>query len=174
MPLTSYLKSALHQFQFYKNLGEQSLLQVSDEQLFFQPNEESNSISIIVQHLWGNMMSRWTNFLTEDGEKIWRQRDSEFEPQITTRESLMEKWNEGWQCVFKALNSVSDTDMDRIIYIRDEANTLMEAINRQVAHYAYHVGQIVFLAKWMKNEDWSSLSIPRNKSIEYNQRKMKA
>jgi len=164
----AYLKSAKRQFEYYKMLGEKAMEQTEDALLFHQVNEESNSIAIIVKHLWGNMLSRWTNLLTEDGEKPWRERDAEFEATIKTREELLQKWNEGWECLLDALNSVADDDLEKIIYIRNEGHTILEAINRQIAHYSYHVGQIVFIAKMMKNEDWKSLSIPRNKSNDYN------
>jgi len=167
----SYLKSAERQFQYYKQLGEKAIEQVNDTGLFIQPNEESNSIATIVKHLWGNMLSRWTNFLTEDGEKDWRRRDAEFENDVQNREELLAKWEEGWQCLFNALGSITDQDLDRIIYIRNEGHTIMEAVNRQLAHYPYHVGQIVFIAKMIVNDEWKSLSIPRNKSKEYNSEK---
>jgi len=163
-----YLKSARRQFEYYKQLGEKSMLQVSDEQLFWQPNEETNSIAIIVKHLWGNMLSRWTDFLTTDGEKPFRQRDAEFVNDTPDRNALMLQWHEGWQCLFHAMDSITDEDLEQIIYIRNEGHTVLEAFNRQVAHYSYHVGQIVFLAKMMKNENWQSLSIPRNQSAGYN------
>ncbi len=166
-----YLKSADRQFRMYKKLGEEAIQQITDEQLFIMPNEESNSVAIIVKHLWGNMLSRWTDFLTTDGEKPWRQRDAEFENDINTREALMQKWEEGWQCLFNVLNSITDNDLERIIYIRNEGHTILEAINRQIAHYSYHVGQIVYIAKMYKNNGWSSLSIPRNQSKEYNDKK---
>ena len=164
----TYLKSAKRQFEYYKMLGEKSMAQIEDSVLFHQVGEESNSIAVIVKHLWGNMLSRWTNFLTEDGEKTWRERDAEFENTLKTREELLQKWNEGWQCLFDALNSITDNDLDKIVYIRNEGHTILEAINRQIAHYSYHVGQIVFIAKMMKNEGWKSLSIPKNKSPAYN------
>ncbi len=166
-----YLKSADRQFQMYKKLGEGAMAQMTDEQLFIMPNEESNSVAIIVKHLWGNMLSRWTDFLTTDGEKEWRQRDAEFDNDINTREALMQKWEEGWQCLFNALGSITDDDLERIIYIRNEGHTILEATNRQIAHYSYHVGQIVYIAKMFKNDGWNSLSIPRNKSNEYNNKK---
>lgn len=166
-----YLKSADRLLQMYKKLGEGAMAQMTDEQLFVMPNEESNSVAIIVKHLWGNMLSRWTDFLTTDGEKEWRQRDAEFENDINTREVLMQKWEEGWQCLFNALGSITDNDLERIIYIRNEGHTALEAINRQISHYAYHVGQIVYIAKMFKNDGWNSLSIPRNKSDEYNSKK---
>jgi hypothetical protein len=166
-----YLKSATRQFLMYKKLGEDAILQMDDQHLYIQPNEESNSVAIIVKHLWGNMLSRWTDFLTTDGEKPWRERDAEFENDIQNREALMQKWNEGWQCLFTALESITDDDLEKIIYIRNEGHSILEAINRQIAHYAYHVGQIVYIAKMYKNDGWNSLSIPRNKSKDYNDKK---
>ncbi|MEZ5015682.1 MAG: DUF1572 family protein [Flavipsychrobacter sp.] len=166
-----YLKSTKQQFTYYKQLGEKSMAQLPDNKLFLQPNENSNSIATIAKHLWGNMLSRWTDFLTTDGEKEWRQRDAEFENDIQTREELLSKWNEGWQCLFNALDSISDKDLSKTIYIRNDGHTILEAINRQVAHYAYHVGQIVYAAKLLKEEEWSSLSIPKNASAQYNEKK---
>jgi hypothetical protein len=166
-----YLESARRQFQMYKALGEKAMAQISDDALNWQANEDANSITVIVKHLWGNMLSRWTDFLTTDGEKPWRERDAEFEAETMTREELMHKWEEGWQCLFKALNSIEDADLDRIVYIRNEGDTLLNAINRQISHYSYHVGQIVFIAKMLSSENWESLSIPHNKSAEYNESK---
>jgi hypothetical protein len=168
MPNIQYLYSAKRQFMMYKTLGEKAMQQMEDAQLFWQPNEESNSIATIVKHMWGNMLSRWTDFLTTDGEKPWRQRDAEFENDWKDRETIMEKWNEGWLCLFAALDSITDEDLEHIVYIRNEGHTILEAINRQIAHYSYHVGQIVYVAKICKNDGWKSLSIPRNKSNEYN------
>lgn len=167
----SYLKSALRQFQYYKLLGEKAMLQLEDEQLFFQPNEDTNSIAIIIQHLWGNMMSRWTDFKTTDGEKPWRFRDAEFEIHKMDKAELMQKWNEGWDCLFAAIDSTIEEELGDIIYIRNEGHTIMEAFNRQIAHYSYHVGQIVFMAKLLSKNEWQSLSIPRNKSNEFNKEK---
>lgn len=164
----SYLKSALRQFQYYKLIGEKAIAQLEEKQLFVQPNEDVNSIAIIIQHLWGNMMSRWTDFKTTDGEKPWRMRDEEFESSLTSKEKLMEKWDEGWSCLFMAIESTTEEELDKIIYIRNEGHTIMEAFNRQIAHYSYHVGQIVFMAKLLSKNEWESLSIPRNKSNEYN------
>ncbi len=164
----NYLQSANRQFKMYKQLGEKAMAQMSDEALNWQSNEDSNSASMVVKHLWGNMMSRWTDFLTTDGEKPWRQRDAEFDNDVKGREALMAKWEEGWQCLFNALDSITDNDLDKIIYIRNEGHTILEAINRQIAHYSYHVGQIVYIAKLCSNNDWSSLSIPRNQSASYN------
>lgn len=166
-----YLKSIDRQFNYYKALGEKAMAQIEDERLFVQLNEDSNSIATIVKHMWGNMMSRWTDFLTTDGEKPWRERDAEFENDMQTREAMMQKWKEGWQCLFTALGNITNNDLGMIIYIRNEGHTVLEAINRQLAHYSYHVGQIVYAAKLLKKDDWDSLSIPRNKSNEYNKNK---
>src|SRR6478735_9388866 len=141
----TFMESNLRLFHYYKGLGEKAIGQISDEGLFHQYNEDSNSIAIIVQHLWGNMLSRWTNFLTEDGEKPWRERDAEFEAQVKTRDVLMQRWEEGWKCLFDALESLTEGDLERTIYIRNEGHSVVDAICRQVAHYAYHVGQIVFI-----------------------------
>lgn len=168
---TGYLKSADRQFRYYKSLGEKALAQLEERQLFLQANEDSNSIGSIVKHMHGNMLSRWTDFLTTDGEKPWRNRDSEFDNDIQSRELMMQKWEEGWQCLFNALDSITDNELGMIIYIRNEGHTVLEAINRQIAHYSYHVGQIVYAAKVLKQTDWDSLSIPRNKSADYNQEK---
>jgi hypothetical protein len=167
----SYLTSAKRQFQYYKKLADGAMLQMRDEQLFVQPNEESNSIAIIVKHLAGNMLSRWTDFLTTDGEKPWRNRDSEFVDAFKTREEVTAFWEKGWNCLFNTLDSLTDDQLETLIYIRNEGHTVMEAINRQLCHYAYHCGQIVYVAKWLKNTDWESLSIPRNKSLDYNSKK---
>lgn len=170
----SHLTSSQKLFAYYKKLGEEAMEQVSEEKLFFQPTEESNSIAIIVQHLAGNMLSRWTDFLKTDGEKEWRNRDAEFETVIKTKEELIDFWNKGWQCLFDAINPLTTEDLNRIIYIRNEGHTVMEAINRQLAHYPYHVGQMVFLAKMLADNEWKSLSIPKNNSQAYNQEKFSA
>lgn len=169
--MQEHLNTARKQFEYYKSLGEKTFAQLSDEQLFFQPNEECNSIATIVKHLWGNMLSRWTDFLTSDGEKEWRMRDAEFVNDLKTREEMLQKWNEGWQCLFDALDSITPENENTIIYIRNQAHTITDAINRQLAHYAYHAGQIVFLGKLMVSTDWKSLSIPRNQSAEFNAEK---
>ena len=145
--------------------------QLEEQQLFIQANEDSNSIGSIVKHMHGNMMSRWTDFLTTDGEKPNRQRDGEFINDLQTRAEVMQRWEEGWQCLFNALNSITDNDLGMIIYIRNEGHTVLEAINRQIAHYAYHVGQIVYAAKIFKKGEWDTLSIARNKSADYNNQK---
>lgn len=168
MATIAYLNSAKRQFLMYKGLGEKAMAQLDDNRIFWQPNEESNSIATIVKHMWGNMLSRWTDFLTTDGEKPTRQRDAEFERDDADRKTVMLRWEEGWQCLFNALDSITDDDLERIIYIRNEGHTILEAINRQIAHYSYHVGQIVFIAKSLKDNEWSTLSIARNKSNDYN------
>lgn len=165
---TSYIEDSLSLFRFYKKMGERAMDQVSDDQLFEALDEEMNSIAIMAKHMAGNMRSRWTDFLTSDGEKADRNRDSEFVAPPTTRAELMKMWNEGWERVFAAVAPLSDADMDRKVTIRGEPHSVMQAINRQIAHYAYHVGQIVFLAKHMKGVDWKTLSVPRNKSGEFN------
>jgi hypothetical protein len=167
----AYLNSALKLFAYYKKLGDDAMAQIDDEKLFFQVNRDANSIAIIVQHLAGNMLSRWTDFLTTDGEKEWRNRDAEFEKNITNKQDLLAYWNSGWQCLFNSLEPLTSSDLDKIIYIRNEGHTVLEAINRQLAHYPYHVGQLVFLAKLLAADKWKSLSIPKNKSQEYNQEK---
>jgi len=163
-----YLSSIKRQFAYYKLLGEKTFSQLSDEQLFNQVEEESNSIGMVVKHLWGNMLSRWTDFLTTDGEKVWRKREKEFDNDITTREELMFKWNEGWACLMDALNSLTGNDLNKDIFIRNQGHSVVEAINRQLAHYSYHIGQIVFIGKMESGSQWNYLSIPRGKSKEYN------
>ena len=167
----NYLESIKKQFEFYKLLGEKTIAQLPDEKLYWQYNKESNSIAIIVKHLWGNMLSRWTDFLTSDGEKQWRERDAEFENNINSREELLAKWDEGWKCLFDAINPLTNEDLEKEIFIRNMGHSVTEAINRQLAHYAYHVGQIVFIGKMICNEDWISLSIPRGDSKNYNEEK---
>ncbi len=166
----NYLDSAIKQFEYYKMLAEKTFNQVSDDKLFWQYNEESNSIAMIVNHLAGNMLSRWSDFLTTDGEKEWRNRDAEFENIIRTKDDLMNKWNEGWNCLFNTLNTLTYADLDTIIYIRNQGHTVQEAINRQLAHYPYHVGQIVYIGK-MATDNWQSLSIPKGNSDSYNSNK---
>lgn len=162
------MDSAKRQFNMYKQLAEKAIAQLDDDQLNWQANEDSNSVVNIVKHMWGNMVSRWTDFLTTDGEKPTRQRDAEFEYEQLNREEMLKKWEEGWQCLFNTLDSLTNDDLERIIYIRNEGHTVLEAINRQIAHYSYHVGQIVYISKLRSRNEWKSLSIPRNKSDEYN------
>ena len=169
--MNSYLESVKKQFEYYKTLGEKTFEQIPDEKLFWQLNNESNSISMIVKHLNGNMLSRWTDFLTTDGEKEWRKRDEEFCNDIKTKTELLAKWNEGWNCLFKVINLLTDKDLEKEIHIRNMEHSVTEAINRQLAHYSYHIGQIVFIGKVIKNEKWNSLSIPKGKSKSYNKEK---
>lgn len=169
--MDNYLEGIKKQFLYYKKLSEQAIAQLSDEDLFWQYNEESNSIATIIHHLSGNMLSRFTDFLTSDGEKPWRNRDAEFEIKIQRREELIKLWDKGWACLIAAINQLNHKDLHTIIYIRNDGHTITEALNRQLAHYPYHVGQIVFIAKMRKNEEWKTLSIARNKSTDYNTRK---
>ena len=173
MPLeftTSYLADSIAVFRQYKKLAERAIEQVTDEQLLIVLDPEMNSIAQKVKHMTGNMRSRWTDFLNSDGEKPDRNRDSEFVDPPSTRESLLALWEEGWRLVFQALEPLTDADLDRKVFIRGEAHSVMQAINRQIAHYAYHCGQIVLLAKHFRSQEWKSLTIPRNKSGEFNQR----
>ncbi|MFM9988272.1 DUF1572 family protein [Flavobacterium sp.] len=165
---SQYLESIKKQFLYYKTLGEKAMEQLEPDQLFISVNEDTNSIATIVKHLSGNMLSRWTDFFTTDGEKEWRNRDGEFTETITTKEELFEAWNKGWDCFFNAINELTSDQLSTIIYIRNEGHTVIEAINRQLAHYPYHIGQIVFYAKMLKHSEWNSLSIPKNKSNDYN------
>jgi len=167
---TDYLESIIKQFEYYKLLGEKTIDQLPDEKLFWQYNEESNSIASIVKHLWGNMLSRWTDFLTTDGEKDWRNRDAEFENDISTKQEMIEKWDAGWKLLLDTLNSLTENELEKIIYIRNQGHTVLEAINRQLAHYPYHIGQIVFIGK-MSAEKWNSLSIPKGNSKQFNAEK---
>lgn len=167
---TSYLQDSLSLFHYYKKLAEGAMEQVTDDQLFVRLDDEMNSIGLIIKHMAGNMRSRWTDFLTTDGEKPDRNRDTEFVEPPKTRPALMQTWNEGWQRVFAALEPLTDADLERKVSIRGEPHSVMQAINRQIAHYAYHCGQIVFLAKHFRASEWTTLSVPRNKSAEFNAR----
>jgi len=167
---TSYLEDSLTLFRYYKKLAERAMEQVADEQLFEVLDAETNSIAIIIKHMCGNMRSRWLDFLTSDGEKPDRNRDSEFEDPPSTREALMNLWEQGWNYLFTALEPLSEPDMNRTITIRGEPHSVMQAINRQIGHYSYHCGQIVLLAKHFQHANWKSLTIPRGKSANFNQR----
>ncbi len=158
---TNYIEAAKKQFLSYKEIAEKTFLQLSDDQLAYQCNEESNSIAMIVHHMWGNMRSRWTDFLTTDGEKSWRQRDAEFEPWIADRLTLVKTWEEGWDYLFNALDSLTTDDLAKVVTIRNQKHTVIGAINRQLAHYPYHIGQIVYIGKMLVDKDWESLSIPK-------------
>jgi Protein of unknown function (DUF1572) len=167
---TSYVEDSLALFHYYKSLAERAMEQVADQDLFALLDDEANSIAIVVKHMAGNMRSRWTDFLTSDGEKPNRDRDTEFVDPPVTRAGLMEMWEKGWACLFHALEPLTDADLGRTITIRGEAHSVMQAINRQVAHYSHHVGQIVLLAKHFAGVQWQSLSVPRNKSAEFNRK----
>lgn len=165
------LTSSIKQFKYYKQLAEKAMTQVEDASLFHRLHEDDNSISIIVQHLAGNMQSRWTNIFTEDGEKSWRKRDEEFEHIIQTRTQLAEVWENGWKVLLETLSSLNDSDLNRIIYIRNEALSVSDAIIRQLCHYSYHCGQIVYKCRQMTPGKWESLSIPKKESNVYNSNK---
>ncbi|MBS1804329.1 MAG: DUF1572 domain-containing protein [Acidobacteria bacterium] len=167
---TSYIEDALAVFRQYKQLGEKAIAQVTDEQLFATLDEESNSIAIIVKHITGNMRSRWTDFLTSDGEKATRNRDGEFVDPPATREALMAEWEHGWASVFSAIEPLTDADLGRTVAIRGEAHSVMQAINRQLSHYPMHVGQIILLAKHFAGARWETLSVARNRSGEFNRK----
>ena len=167
---TSYLEDSLSVLRYYKGLGERAIAQVPDDHLFTPLDGEANSIAVTVKHIAGNMRSRWTDFLTTDGEKPDRNRDSEFIDPPETRAALMELWEDGWSRLFSAVEPLTDQDLTRTVTIRSEPHSVMQAMNRQLAHYAYHVGQIVLLAKHLTGSNWTSLTIPRNQSGAFNQR----
>ena len=164
----NYLADAIASFRNYKKLAERAIEQVSDEEFFAQIDAESNSIAVIVKHIAGNLHSRWRDFLTTDGEKPTRNRDTEFEMIADTRDSLMKFWETGWQTLFDNIEPLTADDFSKTITIRGEPHTIVEAINRQLTHYSYHIGQIVFLAKHFRSADWKALSVPKNKSAEFN------
>lgn len=168
---TEYLDSVRKQFEYYKSVGEKTFDQLDEADFFWQFNEESNSIAITVNHLAGNMKSRWTDFLSSDGEKEWRNRDSEFEPEIKSKEELIEKWAQGWNCLFSALDSINVENFETKIYIRNQEHSIIDAINRQLAHYSYHVGQIAYVGRMIRGRDWNSLTIAKGKSVEFNREK---
>jgi hypothetical protein len=168
---TNFLESVRKQFEYYKLLGDKTFEQLKEDQLFYAYNDDSNSIAVIVKHLRGNMLSRWTDFLTSDGEKEWRNRDGEFENSMKAKAELLKVWEEGWNCLFAALNSLTEEDLSKTVYIRNQGHSVMDAINRQLAHYPYHVGQIVFIGKMLTDNKWRSLSIPKNASKQYNAEK---
>lgn len=171
-PCDSFLESSIKLFRYYKHLGDQTLARLDDDELHRCPDKDSNSAAIIVKHLWGNMRSRWTDFLDSDGEKPWRDREAEFEDDIADKDHLMHLWEEGWQCLFDALLPLQPEDLARIVHIRNQGHTVLEAIQRQLAHYAYHVGQLVYLGKQLKGREWESLSIPKGGSAAYNRQQM--
>lgn len=156
-----FLEASVKKFKFQKMQVERAIAQLNDSELFIQPAPASNSIAIIMQHISGNMKSRWTNFLTEDGEKSWRQRDEEFEPNISTKLELIEEWESGWHCLWTALNSLEDAQLTTDIFIRQQPLSVVDAIIRQIDHYGYHTGQIVFIAKMIKDASWQHISMPK-------------
>ena len=170
----NYLESCIKEFKKLKELGDRSFSQIRDEDFFWSPDDASNSIAIIVRHLSGNMISRWTDFLTSDGEKDYRNRDEEFERLFyTDKEDVIQRWEKGWKCLFNTLSSLTENDLMKEVYIRTEKHSVIEAINRQLAHYGYHIGQIVFIAKHIESNNWKSLSIPLGKSKEFNEKMKK-
>lgn len=166
-----YLQSVIKQFEYYKMLGDKTIAQLPDEKLFWQYNAACNSIATVIKHLYGNMLSRWTDFLTTDGEKEWRNRDAEFENDLQSKEQVLELWEQGWNCLFTTLKTLSDEDFYTTIYIRNQGHTVTEAINRQLAHYPYHIGQIVYIGKMICDNQWINLSIPKGNSKSYNAEK---
>lgn len=162
------ISGLVKQFMYYKTVGDKTIAALSFEDMNYQPNVDSNSISIIVKHRVGNMLSRWTNFLTEDGEKDSRHREQEFEASYTTKDELLKDWEKGWNCVFNAISTLKENDMGQIIYIRNEGHTVAEAIFRQLGHYSYHIGQMAYVGKILKGDQWVSLSISRGNSVSYN------
>jgi hypothetical protein len=164
----NFLQSIIKLFGYYKSLGDKTFDQLTNEELQWRPNEASNSIALIVHHLSGNMLSRWTDFLTSDGEKPWRDREAEFEMGYNDKQSMVDAWNKGWSCLFATLEGLKEEDLEKIIYIRNEGQTVVEAIHRQLAHYSSHVGQIMFIGKQIKGDDWKSLSISKGGTKEFN------
>lgn len=163
-----YLQTAIRRMKYYKDLGDKTFEQLNEWDFHYQPNEVSNSIAVIIQHMRGNMLSRWTNFLEEDGEKEWRQRDDEFEVHDYNKQQLLELWEKGWTCFLGALESLKKKDLKKTVYIRKEPLSVIDAINRQLAHYPYHIGQLIYIARIIRNKNWKNLSIPKGQSQQYN------
>lgn len=168
---SNFLESTTKLFGYYKSLGEKTFDQLNNEEIRWKPNEASNSIALIVHHLSGNMLSRWTDFLTTDGEKPWRDRESEFAQDFSSKEEMIAAWQKGWDCLLNTLDSLKPEDLSRIVYIRNEGQTVIEVIHRQLAHYASHVGQIMYIGKQLKGNSWTSLSIPKGASSDFNSKK---
>jgi hypothetical protein len=166
---TSFIQDTVKRLRYYKELGDKTFAQLEEKDFFFQPSAESNSIATIVQHLHGNMRSRFTNFLTEDGEKPWRERDAEFGTNITTKAAVIAQWEEGWQIVFTAIENLQPQELTNTIYIRTEPLLVYDALLRQLAHYPYHIGQILYIGKMIKDAHWQSLSIAKGQSQQFNQ-----
>ena len=167
----NYLENTKKLFRYYKSLGDKSLAQIEEEKIHYLFEENSNNIATIVKHIAGNMLSRWTDFLTSDGEKEWRNRETEFEDTFKSKKEMLDYWEKGWNCLFNAIDPLTENDLDRIVYIRNEGHSVMEAMNRQLAHYSYHVGQLVYVIKALKSSDWQTLTIPRGGSTTFNQEK---
>jgi len=167
----NFLDSSLKLFRYYKGLGEKAIAQLNDEEVMRKPNDESNSIALIVHHISGNMLSRFTDFLTTDGEKSWRDRESEFEKGYANKAEMMAAWDKGWDCFFAAVDPLKESDLQTIIYIRNEGQTVLEAVQRQLAHYSSHIGQIIYQAKNLKGDEFTTLSIPKGGSSAFNQGK---
>ena len=167
----NFLESAIKFFRYYKKLGEEAMAQLMDEEVLHKPNPSSNSIALIVHHITGNMLSRFTDFLTSDGEKPWRNREAEFEESYSNKQEMMQAWEKGWACLFQTLEQLKPDDLTKIVYVRNEGQTVLEAIQRQLAHYPHHIGQILYQAKILKGADFQSLSIPKGNSDTYNQSK---
>jgi hypothetical protein len=165
---TVYLESAIKRFLTYKVLGDMTFAQLEEKDFYYTPSENSNNIAVIVQHMHGNMKSRWTNFLTEDGEKPGRNRDEEFSPPACSKSQLLAMWEEGWRCLIDTLRSLTEDDLLKTITIRHEPLIVIDAINRQLAHYPHHVGQIVYIGKMILDKNWQSLSIPKGASQDFN------
>jgi hypothetical protein len=170
----NYLKSVKNLFQYYKGLGDKAFAQINDEDINWAFNAQSNSIAVIVKHMAGNSLSRWTDFLNSDGEKDWRDRDNEFEGTLANKAAMITLWNKGWDCLFNAINPLQGDDLMRIIYIRNEGHTVVEAINRQLAHLASHVGQIIFIAKMITGPNWQTPTIAKGQSKAFNNNKFAA
>lgn len=166
-----FLESTLGMFREYKQLGEKALQQIPKEKWSWQYNDTSNSVSVLVKHLWGNMMSRWTDFLNSDGEKPWRQRDAEFEAEDISSHELMEKWEEGWKTLFVAISDLTVADMEKKVLINGKTHAVYDAILRQLAHYASHIGQIMYIGKMLNDQSWVSLSTPKRPPTSRNQAK---
>lgn len=170
--INDYLTSVKRQFEYYNSLGDKTMAQLTEDQLFKEIVPETNSIAIIAKHIAGNQLSRWTDFWTSDGEKEWRHRDTEFELlDIQSKADLLKRWESGWTCLFQAIDSINTDNFNTLVYIRNMGHTIPDAVNRQLCHYSYHVGQMVFLGKLLKGEAWESLSIPKGQSDNYNQDK---
>jgi hypothetical protein len=163
-----YLQTVIRRLKYYKDLGDKTFEQLGDKDFHYQPDQESNSMAVIIQHIYGNMLSRWTNFLTEDGEKEWRQRDDEFEIHSYSKQQLIEMWEKGWACFFNAIEPLQEDDFLKTVYIRKEPLSVIDAINRQLAHYPYHIGQLIYIGRMIKKEGWKNLSIPKKQSQQYN------